>query len=58
MLATALAPVVGYDKAAAIAKDAAKSGRTIAEVAQEQTDLSAADLARILDPITMTKPSA
>ena len=34
MLATALAPVVGYDKAAAIAKDAAKSGRTIAEVAR------------------------
>ena len=58
MLATALAPVVGYDKAAAIAKDAAKSGRTIAEVAQEQTDLTADDLARILDPISMTKPSA
>ena len=58
MLATALAPVVGYDKAAAIAKDAAKSGRTIAEVAQEQTDLSADDLARILDPVAMTKPSA
>ena len=58
MLATALAPVVGYDKAAAIAKDAAKSGRTIAEVAKEQTDLSDADLARILDPVAMTKPSA
>ena len=58
MLATALAPVVGYDRAAAIAKDAAKSGRTIAEVAEEQTDLSADDLARILDPFAMTKPSA
>ena len=58
MLATALAPVVGYDKATAIAKDAAKSGRTIAEVALEQTDLSEADLKRVLDPMGMTKPSA
>jgi fumarate hydratase class II len=57
MLTTALAPVVGYDQAAAIAKEAAKTGRTIREVASERTNLSDADLARILDPIAMTKPS-
>ena len=36
MLATTLAPVIGYDAAAGIAKEAAKSGRTIREVAREQ----------------------
>ena len=58
MLATALAPIVGYDKAAAIAKEAAKTGRTIAEVAKEQTKLSDAELKKALDPIAMTKPGA
>ena len=58
MLGTALVPVVGYDKATAISKEAAKSGRTIAEVAKEQTDLSDADLKRILNPMDMTRPSA
>ena len=56
MLGTALAPVVGYDAAAGIAKEAAKSGRTIREVAREKTDLSDADLDRILDPAPMTEP--
>ena len=37
MLATTLAPVIGYDAAAGIAKEAAKSGRTIREVAREKT---------------------
>ena len=58
MLTTALAPVIGYDKAAAVAKEAAKSGRTIAEVAREQTDLSDAELKKILDPMAMTQPGA
>jgi fumarate hydratase class II len=56
MLGTALAPVVGYDAAAAIAKEASKTGRTIREVAREKTDLSEADLDRILDPAPMTEP--
>ncbi len=56
MLATALVPEVGYDQAAAIAKAAAKSGRTIAEVAKAQTGLTDAELALILDPVAMTKP--
>ena len=58
MLATALVPVVGYDKAAAMAKHAAKTGQTIMQVALEQTQLSEAELRKILDPIEMTKPGA
>jgi fumarate hydratase class II len=56
MLATALAPAVGYEQAAAIAKEAARSGRTIREVARERTDLSDDDLNRVLDPEAMVQP--
>ena len=56
MLTTALTPAIGYDKAAQIAKEAAKSGRTIAQVARELTDLSEEELKRILDPMAMTRP--
>jgi fumarate hydratase class II len=55
-ICTALAPVIGYDAAAKIAKEAFNSGRTIREVAREATDLSDADLDRILNPEDMTKP--
>jgi len=55
-IATALAPVIGYDAATAIAKEAAASGRTVREVAREKTDLSEEDLDRILDPAKMTEP--
>jgi fumarate hydratase class II len=55
MLATALAPVVGYDKAAEISKAAYKTGRTIREVAREQTDLSEAKLDELLDARHMTE---
>jgi fumarate hydratase, class II len=56
MLATALAPAIGYDAAAEIAKEAAKSGRTIREVAREKTQLAEAELDRLLDPEKMTEP--
>jgi fumarate hydratase class II len=56
MTTTALAPEIGYDAAAAIAKEAFASGRTIREVAREKTSLSAADLERLLDPSSMTEP--
>jgi len=56
MITTALAPEIGYDAAAAIAKEAHASGRTIREVAREKTSLSDADLDRILDPSGMTEP--
>ena len=55
MLATALAPIIGYDEAAKLAKDALKSGRTIRELALER-GLDAAELDRILDPASMTEP--
>ena len=55
MLATALAPVIGYDAAAKLAKEALRTGRTIRELALEQ-GLSASDLDTILDPAKMTEP--
>jgi fumarate hydratase, class II len=56
MTTTALAPRIGYDAAAAIAKKAFASGRTIREVAREETDLSDAELEELLDPAKMTEP--
>ena len=55
MLVTALNPVIGYDKAAAIAKRAYAEGRSVMEVAAEMTDLGAERLARLLDPATLTR---
>ena len=55
-ICTALAPVIGYDAAADIAKEAARTGQTIREVAREKTSLSEEELARILDPARMTEP--
>jgi fumarate hydratase class II len=53
-ICTALAPVIGYDNAAAIAKEASKTGETIREVAIRMTDLSQEELIKILDPSSMT----
>ncbi len=55
-ICTALAPVIGYDAAAALAKEAAKTGKTIREVAREQTKLSEEELEHILNPARMTEP--
>ena len=55
MLATALAPEIGYDAAAKLAKEAFKSGRTIRELALER-GLDADALDRLLDPAAMTEP--
>ena len=55
MLATALAPVIGYDEAAKLAKEAFRSGRTIRELALER-GLAADELDRLLDPAAMTEP--
>ena len=54
MLATALAPEVGYDRAAEISKEAYKTGKTIREVARDRTDLSEEELDRLLDAQKMT----
>jgi fumarate hydratase, class II len=55
-ICTALAPIIGYDAAANISKEAYKSGKTVREVAREKTNLSEEELDRILDPVSMTKP--
>ena len=55
-IVTTLVPHIGYDASAAIAKKAQASGRTVKEIAVEDTDLSADELDKILDPTTMTEP--
>jgi fumarate hydratase class II len=54
ILITALNPIIGYEKGAAIAKKAYAEGRPIIEVAAEMTDLSAEELKRLLDPKALT----
>ncbi len=58
MLATPLAPVVGYDKAADIAKQAYKEGKTVREVAKTATALSDEELKKLLDVSSMVYPGA
>ena len=54
ILVTALNPVIGYLKAAEIAKLAYKEGRPIVDVAAEHTDLSRDELERLLNPAKLT----
>ena len=55
-IATALNPYIGYDKAAEIAKQSAKEGRTVREVAEEHGLLDSATLDEALDVRDMTEP--
>lgn len=55
ILVTALNPVVGYELGASMAKQAYKEGRPIKDVAREKTDLSDADLDRLLNPLELTR---
>jgi fumarate hydratase class II len=55
-MVTSLNPHVGYERAAALAKEAFKTGKTIRELCREQNVLSEADLAKALDPWRMTEP--
>ena len=55
ILVTALNPVIGYEKGAAIAKKAYKEGRKLKDVALEETDLTAEELDRLLDARKMTE---
>jgi fumarate hydratase class II len=52
-LCTALTPEIGYDRAAALAKEAYSSGKTIREVAREHSGIPEARLAELLDPWNM-----
>jgi fumarate hydratase class II len=55
ILATALNPVIGYERAAAIAKRAYAEGRPVFDVALEMSGLSAEELRRLLDPALLTR---
>ncbi len=57
-MVTSLNPYIGYEKAAAIAKEAFKTGKTIRELCREQNVLPEADLNKALDPMSMTEPHA
>ena len=54
ILVTALNPIIGYAKAAEIAKKAYKDGRPIVDVAEEATELSREELLKLLDPAKLT----
>jgi fumarate hydratase class II len=58
MLVTALAPHIGYDKAAEIAKHAHHKGMTLREAALELGHVKAEDFDRIVRPEAMTGPDA
>ncbi|MFD1382133.1 class II fumarate hydratase [Rhodanobacter aciditrophus] len=55
ILVTALNPIIGYEKAAEIAKKAYKEGRPIIDVAADETDLSREELAQHLNPAKLTQ---
>ena len=54
-MCTSLAPVIGYDQAASIAKKAYESGRTVREVALEVSGLHKAKIAELLDARSQTE---
>jgi len=54
ILVTTLAPLIGYLKAAEIAKRAYQEGRAVIDIAEEETQLSRSELESLLDPIKST----
>jgi len=57
-LVTSLNPYIGYEKAAALAKEAFRTGKTIRELCTEQDVLPPQDLEKALNPLRMTSPQA
>jgi fumarate hydratase class II len=57
-MVTSLNPYVGYEKAAALAKEAFKSGKTVRDLCREQNILPEDQLTKALDPWSMTEPQA
>jgi fumarate hydratase, class II len=55
-MVTSLAPIIGYDRAAEIAKESAKTGKTVREICKQKQILPQAELDRALSPVEMTKP--
>ncbi len=57
-MVTSLAPKIGYDRAAEIAKESARTGKTVRQICLEKKVLPEAELNAALDPVAMTKPGA
>ncbi len=55
-MVTALAPKIGYDRAAEIAKESVRTGKTVRELCREKKILPENELERALDPVSMTGP--
>ena len=55
-MVTGLAPIIGYDRAAEIAKESATTGKTVSQICREGQVLPEDQLNRALDPVEMTKP--
>ncbi len=57
-MCTSLAPLIGYDKAADMAKESFKTGKTVRQVALEKKLLNEAELNKAMDARRMTEPQA
>jgi fumarate hydratase class II len=57
-MCTSLAPIIGYDKAADVAKESFKTGKTVRQVAAERKLMGEAELTRAMDARRMTEPQA
>jgi fumarate hydratase, class II len=55
-MVTGLVPIIGYDRAAEIAKESAKTGKSVREICKDKHGLPESELNKALDPIEMTKP--
>ena len=55
-MVTSLAPKIGYDRAAEIAKESAATGKTVRQICRERKILPETELERALDPVKMTEP--
>jgi fumarate hydratase class II len=55
-MVTSLVPIIGYDLAAEIAKESAKTGETVREVCRRRKILPESELEKALDSLSMTKP--
>jgi len=55
-MVTSLAPKIGYDRAAEIAEESVRTGKTVRQLCREKKILPEKELERALDPISMTEP--
>jgi fumarate hydratase class II len=55
-MVTSLAPKIGYDRAAEIAKESVQTGKTVREICRAKKVLPEKELDQVLDPVAMTQP--